>query len=252
MQQIRKRRGNSRYFLFFLIALIGIAALGSGVYYLLMNVSWLNIQDVQITGNTSLPDSLITALADSYKGQNILSVTEKEVRQSLSAFARIRDVEVRKHLPGILKVMLRERQGILYLKSTEGDLFPVDGDGLVLERYDTVYREDLPVLTTYFTNAQLKPGTIMKKAPVTKVLALHKAITAQYPEFLPVISEYYMIDNTIHIVDSRYGTRIIPAEAQIADQLRRYLFVQDNGNINRNSLVDLRFARQVVVKEGGK
>ncbi len=252
MQQNRKRRGNSRYFLFFLISLIGIAALGSGLYYLLMNMSWLNVSSVQITGNTSLPDSLISAMAQSFKGQNILSVSEKEIRQSLSKYARVKDVEVHKKLPSTLRVQIRERQGLLYVKSIEGDLFPVDAGGMVLERYDSVYREDLPILTTYYTNAQLRSGTLLNKAPVSNVLALHKAIAAQYPEFLPVISEYYMIDNTIHIVDARYGTRIIPAHTGIADQLRRYLFVQDNGNIDRNSLVDLRFAKQVVVKEGGK
>jgi len=252
MPQTRKRRGNSRYVLFFLIALIGIAALASGVYYLLMNVSWLSVKDVRITGNTCVPDSLINAMGKSYIGRNILSVSSREVRKSLSRFARVKDVDVRKRLPATLKITLHERQGMLYLKSAEGDLFPVDSDGMVLEQYDKVYREDLPVLTTYLSNAQLKPGRLLNKPPVSKVLALHKQIIAQYPEFLPVISEYYMIDNTIHIVDARYGTRIIPAETQIADQLRRYLFVQDNGNIDRNSLVDLRFAKQVVVKGGGK
>lgn len=252
MPQTRKRRGNSRYVLFLVLALIGIAALGSGVYYLLMNVSWLNVKSVQITGNTCVPDSLVQALGKSFEGKNILSVYARDIKKSLSKFARVKDVEVHKRLPSTLKITLHERQGMLYLKSTEGDLFPVDSDGVVLEQYGNIYREDLPVLTTYLTNAQLKPGKLMKKPPISKVIALHKAIMAQYPEFVPIISEYYMIDNTIHIVDARYGTRIIPAETQIADQLRRYLFVQDNGNIDRNSLVDLRFTKQVVVKGGGK
>jgi hypothetical protein len=61
-----------------------------------------------------------------------------------------------------------------------------------------------------------------------------------------------MIDNTINIIDARYGTRIIPGEDNMATQLRRYQFVQDNGNISRKSVVDLRFDNQVVVKAGDK
>lgn len=61
-----------------------------------------------------------------------------------------------------------------------------------------------------------------------------------------------MIDDTINIIDARYGTRIIPGETDIANQLRRYQFVQDNGNIARRSIVDLRFDNQVVVKAGNK
>ena len=72
------------------------------------------------------------------------------------------------------------------------------------------------------------------------------------PDFLPQISEYYLIDNTINIIDAKTGTRIIPSEEDFATQISRYRFVQENGNINRNSVVDLRFKNQVVVKAGNK
>jgi hypothetical protein len=92
----------------------------------------------------------------------------------------------------------------------------------------------------------------MKKRDISRILALHLKIMKKAPEYLAIISEYYMIDDTINIVDARYGTRIIPSEDDIAAQLKRYQFVQDNGNINRRSLVDLRFKNQVVIKAGDK
>jgi cell division septal protein FtsQ len=52
------------------------------------------------------------------------------------------------------------------------------------------------------------------------------------------------------MIDSRLGTRIIPSPENLAKQLKRYQFVQDNGNINPHSVVDLRYSNQVVVKAG--
>ncbi|MEJ1730232.1 hypothetical protein SMA90_28295, partial [Escherichia coli] len=87
---------------------------------------------------------------------------------------------------------------------------------------------------------------------LNRILQTHLAIMQDAQDYLPIISEYYMIDNTINIIDARYGTRIIPGETDFADQLRRYQFVQDNGNISQHSVVDLRFDNQVVVKAGNK
>lgn len=252
MSKQRKRRGNSRYYMFFIVAMIGLSGLGIGVYALLMNVSWFDATNVQYSGNSSVPDSLILPIINKYKGHNLLSIPSGELRKELQGFARVNHVEIRKRLPHSLEIKLSERQGLLYVKSTEGDLYPIDADGLVLEQYDKVYREDLPVVATYLTNSQMKPGTVLSKPYLRKILTLHKQICKSAPDFVANISEYYMIDNIIHIIDTRYGTRIIPSETDIAGQLKRYSFVQENGNIDPNSVIDLRYDNQVVVKDSGK
>lgn len=252
MSKQRKRRGNSRYYMFFIVALVGIAGLGFGVYTLLMNVSWFDATDIQYSGNSSVPDSLIIPIIARFKGHNLLSIPKGDIREQLLAFARVNHVEIRKRLPHTLAITINERQGLLYIKSTEGDLYPIDADGLVLEQYDKVYREDLPIVATFLTNAQMKPGTVLSKPYLKKILTLHKQICASAPDFVANISEYYMIDNIIHIIDTRTGTRIIPSETDIAGQLKRYSFVHENGNIKPNSVIDLRFDNQVVVKDGGK
>ncbi len=48
---------------------------------------------------------------------------------------------------------------------------------------------------------------------------MHLRIIQDAPEYLPIISEYYMIDDTINIIDARYGTRIIPGETDIANHI---------------------------------
>jgi len=248
----KKRRGNSRYYLFFLLSLMAVIAIGMGAVYALRHLSIFELTQVSINGNIAVPDSLILKATDGYLGTNLFCISKSDLRKALQEISRVKDVKIRKHLLNKLSLEVLEREGLLYVKSFEGNLYPIDGDGIVLSRYAKVYREDLPIYSSFYTDAQFKPGVLLTKPDLQRILALHRRIMKEAPDYLHIISEYYMIDNTINIIDARYGTRIIPSEDNMATQLKRYQFVQDNGNISRTSVVDLRFENQVVVKAGDK
>ena len=250
MKPKRKRRGNSRYYVVFVLFLILLGATGTGVYMLLTNVSWFNITTISHSGNSIVPDSLITGILSEYQGTNLLKIRSSQIRSHFADFARIKKVNISKSFPKTLKVTFNEREGFLWLRTVEGELVAIDSDGIVLESFTGIISEDLPVVGTFLSVAQLKAGQNPHKPYLTRIINFHKRISDEAPEFLPHISEYYMISDEIHIVDAHYGTNIIPAQKNLADQFRRYLFVQDNGNIARRSTVDLRYDKQVVVKEG--
>lgn len=246
----RKRRGSSRHYLLFVLSLSIIAAAGFGLYSLLSHLPWLDFQTVQVSGNTSIADSLLQNLAKPWLGDNLLTVPRDKLRGRIAKLARVKSVKLKLSPLHALKIQIEERKAALYLKSTEGDLFPVDSDGLVLEKYSNVYAEDLPVFGSFISNKNIKTGKKLNTASLQRVLKVHRRIQAEAPDFLPLISEYYTVDNTVYIVDARYGTRVIPSSDNLASQFKRYLFVQDNGNIDRNSVVDLRYNNQIVVKAG--
>ncbi|MDP2172998.1 MAG: FtsQ-type POTRA domain-containing protein [Candidatus Cloacimonadaceae bacterium] len=248
--ETRKRRGNSRYYLFFVLSLVIVTSVGAAAYLVGVNLPWIDLQEIKISGNSSISDSTIIAIINPYMDTNLLSIPSSEIEKKILRFARVKDVKIKKSLLHTLVCEIEERSGLLYLRSVEGDLFPIDKDAVVLEKPDNIYREDLPIVATYLSNKQLTSGTKLQKPYLKRIIKIHQDICAQSPDFSPLISEYYFIDDTIYLVDAKYGTRIIPCENNIAKQLQRYLFVQDNGNIDRNSLVDLRFDNQVVVKEG--
>lgn len=248
----RKRRGNGRYYFFFLFSLFAVIAAIYGAWYALCHVPIFEVRRVLFSGNTAIPDVLLQQSTSKYIGTNLFRVSKTQVKQDLAKFSRVKSVAVHKRLLNTLSIEINEREGLLYVKSYEGNLYPIDGDAIVLSMYGKVYREDIPIYSSYYTDKQFKPGVKLGKADLGKILALHKRIVKEAPEFLPIISEYYMIDNTINIIDARYGTRIIPSTENMAQQLKRYQFVQDNGNISRRSVVDLRFENQVVVKAGDK
>lgn len=246
----KKRRGSSRHYLLFFLTLVFLAGAGFGVYTLLSRLTWLNLQSIQVSGNSCLEDSLLINIAKPLLGKNLLTISKSELEASLTRFARVREARVSLRPPHSIKISIVERKGSLYVKSAEGDLFPIDDGGLVLEQFGNVYAEDLPIVGIHLANKDLKPGRKLKNNALQRILKVHGKIRDNAPGFLPQISEYYCVDNTVYIIDAKYGTRIIPGSDKLDKQLKRYQFVQDNGNIDRNSVVDLRYADQVVVRKG--
>ncbi len=247
----RKRRGNSRYFVFFLLILLGLAGLGFGAYQLLSNVSWLNVQRLEISGNSAVADSLLRAILQPYVGQNVLRVDKARIIAEVGGFARVKSVKVRRKLFDTLQIRITERAPLLYVKSLEGDLHPIDEEGMVLELFGSVYTENMPIVDLLMHNSALVSGQKIKNSALDKVLAMHQKIIKEAPDFAPNISEYYTIDNTVYIIDARNGLRLIPSEKNLAKQLSRYEFVRDNGDVGPSSILDLRIDSQVVVKAGG-
>lgn len=246
----RKRRGHSRYFIYFILMLIGLAAFVYGAYYLFSTVSWFNIEQIQISGNSTVSDSLLIQATQSFNGKNLFSISKDEVISKVKKFSRIKDVKVQRRLFHTLNIIVTERKSCLYVKTLEGDLFPIDDEGVVLEKFGSVYNENLPIVNLLINNADIHPGKPIKNASLAKILEVHHQIKTESPEFLSNISEYYTINNTVYIIDARNGLRFIPSTQNLARQLSRYEFVKDNGNVSNNAILDLRFDNQVVVKSG--
>ena len=67
----RKRRGNSRYYLFFTLSLAGVIALVIGAWYALRHLPFLELRHIETSGNSAIPDSLIARYCEDQIGQNL-------------------------------------------------------------------------------------------------------------------------------------------------------------------------------------
>jgi len=244
----RKRRGNSRFIIFFILILIVLGGLSWATYRGLGKADWLRVRNIAVAGNQNVSMTTIQELLENFVGENLLQISSREVKQQLYKIKRIDRVKVIRQYPATLKVRVYEKQGFLYLKSLEGDLFPIDEKGTIMEYAIFPANEDLPIVHTRFQSSQLHTGSIVKEAFVKHAISLQKKIASTRPDFLKYISEYYQEEDLTYIVDAKYGTRILLGERDIDNQLRRYTFVQENGDINRKHIVDLRFSNQVVVR----
>ncbi len=243
----RKRRGHSRYVVLSILILLLLSTFCWFSYDRLSKSRWLVIRKIEVSGNHIIPAEIITNLLAKNIGINILQVSQKDVLRKLSQIKRISQAKIIRIYPHKLKIKISERKGYLYLKSSEGDLFPVDDTGLVLEYSFSSLKEDLPVVNFLVPSSDFHVGKRISTPFITRVIALQKQLEAEKPEFISQISEYYMQNNVIYIIDAKSGTRIILDEKHLQDQLRRYLFVQDNSDFPKNCVVDLRFKNQVII-----
>jgi cell division protein FtsQ len=245
----RKRRGHSRFVIFFALILVALGILFWLGYGCLSKAVWLSIRNISITGNENVATTSIQTQLQEFMGENLVKVSSRKIKQQLLKIKRIKKAKIVRLYPRTLKVRITERVGFLYLKSMEGSLFPVDEQGMVMEHALYPTKEDLPIVNIEVSNRQLHVGKKVDDKFLKKVIALQKRILKERPEFLPSISEYYSENGKIMIIDSRYGSRILLGMQDLRDQLRRYQFVQENGDVNRRDIFDLRFKNQVVVRQ---
>lgn len=244
----RKRRGNSRFIFFFIVILVVLISLSWISYGELKKVNWLRIRNIRVTGNEHVSVATINDLLHRFMGENLVEISSREVKEQLLKNKRIEKLNVIRLYPKTLKVKIKERKGFLYVKSCDGDLFPIDEHGMVMEYAVYPSKEDLPIIHTKYQSRQLHVGSKLKDPFLKKVIDLQKQIISERPDFLKSISEYYQENGYLFIVDSEYGSRILLNTVNLKDQLRRYEFVQENGDKNRKNIFDLRFKNQVIVR----
>lgn len=244
----RKRRGNSRFIFFFILILLVLGGITWAGYEGLRRASWLNIRKFNVSGNECVSTKTINDLLQDYIGANLVDVSTRSLKKHLLKLKRIEQVKIYRLFPHTLKIKILERKGFLYLKSNEGDLFPLDDKGMIIEYSVYPSKEDLPIIHTQYSSQQLHAGRVINDVFTKRVIQLQKKIITERPEFLKSISEYYMDNGLIVIVDAKYGTRVIVSDQDLSDQIRRYQFVQENGDINRKNILDLRYKNQVIVR----
>jgi cell division protein FtsQ len=245
----RKRRGHSRFIFFFILIIMVLTGLTWAGYQTLSKADWLSIKTIRYAGNENVSSSTIQSLLREFMGRNLLDISTNEVRQQLLKIKRIASVKIVRQYPSTLKVKLTERKGFLYVKSKEGDLFPIDENRMVMEYAVFTSKEDLPIVQTQIPGKQLHVGKVINDVFLKRVIALQKEIIADQPDFIKTISEYYADNDLIVIIDAKYGSRILLSNADLKNQLRRYQFVQENGDINRKDILDLRYKDQIVVRQ---
>ncbi len=245
----RKRRGNSRYFLFFLMIALALGAMSFGLIQVMKQISWFNVTKIEITGNRFLDNKFLTEIAHDYIGKNIMAFSKKDVAKKYLAIKRIQKVSISKVLPSKLKISVVERRSIVYVKTVEGNLFPIDENKIVLDNRPTVTLEDMPVVNTAYQNSQMVVGKKLASQYLERVILLQKELLTLNPDFERCISEYYMKDGLLYFVETSTGARIILGDQNLPSRIRRFMFLKENGSFEKNSIFDFRFEDQVVVRK---
>jgi hypothetical protein len=205
------------------------------------------IKNVQITGNENLSREYLRTVAEHFIGKNIVSVDRSEVVVCFMALPRVKEVSVKKVYPAKLRVRITERQGLFFVKLSNGDFFPIDSEKYVLDKADWYLFEDIPLININLSPDLAIVGEQISDDRIDTVFLAVSRMSQQHPNFLNDISEFYFRRNDLYFIDNRIGCRVLINLDNIETQITRFIFLRENQNIQRNKTIDLRFENQIVI-----
>ncbi len=246
----RKRRGNSRYFIVFLGCMVVMGILFFVMQHLFRSMEFFTIEKVEITGYQNLGQDFYEDLAKEYIGVNLYSISKDEIIAKYENIVRVRSVKVSRVLPGKLKIAIEERLAVLHVKTSDGILFPVDRELIVLDTEGAYVAEDTPIVSLDIPSGSIQLGEKLNNEKLTRIFALHNEITQLNKDIAESISEYYLHDGEVCIVESSSGCLVFLGEGQLEEKLHRLEFFGDNKGFMDNTVLDLRYKDQIVARTG--
>ncbi len=245
----RKKRGSSRYVILFLLATFLLSSIWYGITLFLKDLEYFNIKQIEIYGQKNLDKNFLSNLSKDFINQNMFSFSSREVERKYENIVRVKHVKVKKKLPATLKIEIQERIGILYVKTVEGDFFPVDNELIVLDKADFYFSEDIPLVSLNISKSSVHLGEKLNNHNLLLISQLHQRISKIDRNFINHISEYYIKDQAIVFVDSHSGCRVILGNDALDKKIKRYIFLRSNKGFEKNSIVDLRYNDQIIVRD---
>jgi cell division protein FtsQ len=120
-----KRNNGCGIYVLFIVLLIG----GLMVF---LRSDFFNIKSITVEGNVHVSEETVRACCKIQIGQNIFDFKAAEIQDQLKTIARISKVSVVRIYPDKVKIVITERQPIVYI-SYEGQYYAVDDEGIVVE-----------------------------------------------------------------------------------------------------------------------
>lgn len=244
----RKKRGNSRYFVLFIVTgLLFIAIIGV-LQHFVRQMSFFNIEHISISGNKNLNVSFMEEMAYDFIGKNIFSVYPQNIAAKYENIVRIKEVKVSRVLPNRLRINITERVGFVYLNTQEGSLVPIDKKLVILDNKGFYLSEDLPIIHTNIPQELLIPGTFVDDEFITSVVVFHEKISNTKID-CRAISEYYLEDGNLYMIETNTAARICLGEDNFCDKLDKLEFIWGNVSLEPYHAIDLRYKNQVVLRK---
>jgi cell division septal protein FtsQ len=245
---VKKKTGSSRYFFYFIFSTGIIVVAYFGLKNLITKMDMFYINKIEISGNINLETEFLQNLSQDFLGQNLYAVSKKDVLQKYENIVRIEDIKVIKVFPDELRIMVKEKKGIFYLKSKEGELFPIDRNRIVLDNKNFYEHEIIPVVETDIPSSDFLFGKKVENDFVERIFTFYDRLIKTDSEFSNHISEFYEDDGDIVMVETNVGYRIIFGDDQVEEKLKRYVFLEQNRTFEKGTIVDLRFKNQLVIR----
>jgi len=201
---------------------------------------YLKIEDSEVAGTVNINPNLIHIALSEFKGENLYLLEDEAVKEKLMQIPQIKDINVARIFPNIIKVIIYERIQIAYLH-VDSTYYLIDEQGVLLDRISYIEHSHLPILTENGLN-NLTLGQEVTNENVKNLLGVYKIISSKYHEFLSCIEELYYEDDELIITEKGKNTRFIVGDKDFDNRIEKLVFTYQNFGVASYSEIDVRFS----------
>jgi cell division septal protein FtsQ len=202
-------RGNSRFVTYAVTIIVAIAIIYTGILVYLKQWDRCNITKIVIKNNEIITSTQLEKLLTDYVGKNLYKIDKSEISEKLLEIYRIEKVDVYRRPLSKLVVSVSERKGFLNLLTSGGEIFTIDSEGTVLNKFNFNDKDDFPIIRTALSSHKTTPGTLIQDKTVQEILAYHKKLLEAKPELEKYISEYFIEEKEIYFYEIESGRKIL-------------------------------------------
>ncbi|MCL1827166.1 MAG: FtsQ-type POTRA domain-containing protein [Candidatus Cloacimonetes bacterium] len=243
-----KKRGYGRYILIPICILGVLFSLGYAGYHHFRDHEIFKVKHVQIRGNELLDTKYLYSIAEAFKGINYFDIDQSDIESRFIANSRIEKVDItKKILQRKVIITVMERKGVFHIIDSVGNYIPIDKERYVLDKADRYLAEDLPLINIKIDKNQLVTGNKIDDNRIEHIFDVFDTILEKDKALIADISEFNYKNGELNFIDNKNGCRIILSNANLKDQIGRFIFIRAHQPFLRNSVIDLRFDGQVVV-----
>jgi len=243
----KKKKKIGRYLVLALFLGIIVYITGNNLQNYVVKLPFFSVKQIQIRGNNLVDTDYLLSIAEPYLGKSIFEIDKSDLKLRYQAVSRIKEIECQKILPSKLIVKIKEREGLFFVLNQSGEYFPIDQDKIVLDKSDWYIREDLPLININIPKDKLVLGQAVDDRRIDFVFQVYELLVKADSRFITDISEFYLKNNELHLVDIKSKSIVIFNTNNLEEQIPRYFFIRENQGFKRNSIIDLRFNSQIII-----
>lgn len=244
----KKRSGSSRYFFFFLVLIVLIYAAYVGINSLFTKLDIFLIKSIEIRGNHNLETAFLKNICNDFINLNLYLISKKDVVKKYENIVRIDGIKVSRIFPNKLKIKISEKKGEFFFRTESGIIFPIDKNRVVLDNLNFYENEVPPVIGTKIPDAEIIIGEKIENVLIEEIFLLKKKFANIDPDFINSISEFYLKDENIVLVNADIGYKIVLGNNEIEEKIKKLIFLEQNRIFEKDTTIDLRYKDQLVIR----
>lgn len=211
--------------------------------------------DVKLTGNQYLDSGELVQWLELPAHQILTDINLSVMQTRLETHPYVKAARASRDFPSSLQIDVVERLPVAYINQSPFHL--IDEEGVILPARDQVFEFDVPTLSGFNPAEELYPvGERCLSQKILEAVGYLNLILWRYPALYDDLSEVrinagdeYVLYLTQYPTEILLGASELPERLSLLHEFART--VQGVRSLHDYSYVDLRYNRQIVVKERG-